>query len=189
MQICGPYPQGILRGTQWLWWRCSLALQLVPRDGTPVCCMIPHFPSNIPVVHAAFSKLYSTFSIIHEINMLKEIIKWSTKAYGTCGEAAIGILDCFSEGCASIASAQNRDWVWMERWLGLEISKSSLLLVTVIYLLDKYLLNVSPGRLSEAQGTWGEQADPVPTLRKKNFSTGVRYFIDNHWSAFYLWLW
>ena len=66
----------------------------------------------------------------------------------TCGEAGIGLLDSFSEGCAFIASAQTRDRVGMEIWFGLEISKSSSFLVTVIYPLDKYLLNISPGRLS-----------------------------------------
>ena len=35
----------------------------------------------------------------------------------------------------------------MELWLGLEIGKRQLFLITVIYLLDKYLLNVFPGRL------------------------------------------
>lgn len=96
----GLTPRGMEQAPQWLWWRCSLALQLVPRDGSPVCYMISHFTSNIPVLHAAFSNLYPTLSIIPEINMLKEVIISSTKAYVALGsqtaflKAVIFLLQC-----------------------------------------------------------------------------------------------
>lgn len=102
-QLWRPYPQGNGTGTTVTLMEVFFSSAAVPRDGSPVCYMISHFTSNIPVLHSAFSNLYPTLSIVPEINMLKEVFISSTKAYVALGswttflKAVLFLLQCRPE--------------------------------------------------------------------------------------------